>query len=184
MATKKDRDLARMDDVELLAAVPDDEWAFPEFYRRHFFDLAGWMYRRTGDAEAAHGIANEAMAKAFQFAVKPRRRPVEHPRAWLFTIARRELGRWRERGELETPTAEDLGLSVPVADERLEAIVEHSDLYSAIDSLSDDEALALIMGYGDGHSMAEVAESIGKSREATKKMMQRAAGRVRQRLDG
>ena len=58
MATKKDRDLARMDDVELLAAVPDDEWAFPEFYRRHFFDLAGWMYRRTGDAEAAHALGD------------------------------------------------------------------------------------------------------------------------------
>lgn len=171
-----------MDDASLLQLVPTDEWAFPEFYRRHFFDVAAWMYRRTGDAESAHGLANESMAKAFQFAVKPRRREVEHPRAWLFTISRRELGRWRERGRLETPMADDLGLALPIADERLEAIIEHSDLYAAMDALSDDEALALMMGYGEGHTTAEVAETIGRSREATKKMMQRAAGRVRDRL--
>lgn len=181
---RKHKQTATATDVELIAAVPFDEWAFPEFYRRYFFHLAGWMYRRTNDAEAAHGLANEAMAKAFQYSVKPSRRAVEHPRAWMFTIGRRELAKWRERGELETPTADDIGLTIQTPDERLEAIVEYSDLYAALDQLSDDEALALLMGYGEGHSMAEVAEAIGKSREATKKMMQRAAGRVRDHLDG
>jgi len=171
-------------DVELLAACPYDEWAFPEFYQRHFLDVAGWVFRRTSDAEAAHGIANEAMARAYQFSIKLNRRPVDYPKAWVFTIARRELWRWRERGKLETPVSDDIGLAIAIADERLEAIVDYSDLYAALDELSDDEALALVMGYGEGHSMAEVADTIGRSREATKKMMQRAAGRVRSRLDG
>ncbi len=169
-------------DTELLRSVATDEWAFAEFYRRHFFDLAGWLYRRTNDAEAAHGIANEAMAKAFSWAIKPGRDDIIHPRAWIFTIARNELGRWRRLGELETPVADDFGFPQAVEDARLEAIAEHSDLYEALDSLSDDEALALVMAYGEGHSTREVAEAIGRSREATKKVMQRAAHRVRERL--
>jgi len=169
-------------DTELLRAVSDDEWAFPEFYRRHFFDLAGWVFRRTGDAEASHGIANEAMAKAFSWAVKPGREDIDHPRAWIFTIARHELGRWRRIGDLETPVADNFGFPDSVEDVRLEAIAEHSDLYEALDELSDDEALALVMGYSAGHRTAEVALAIGKSREATKKVMQRAAKRVRVKL--
>lgn len=178
----RSNDPADRSDTELLRDVARDEWAFPEFYRRHFFDLAGWLYRRTRDAEAAHGIANEAMAKAFSWAMKPGREDVEHPRAWIFTIARNELARWRKIGELETPVADDFGFPQAVEDARLEAIAEHSDLYEALDALSDDEALALVMAYGDGHSTQEVAVAIGRSREATKKVMQRAAHRVRERL--
>lgn len=169
-------------DSELLAHVFDDEWAFPEFYRRHFFDLAGWLCRRTGDAEAAHGIANESMAKAFSWAMKPSREPVQFPRAWIFTIARNELGRWRRAGEVETLVSDDFGFPQAAEDSRLVAIAEHSDLYEALDELSDDEALALVMAYGEGHTTHEVAEAIGRSREATKKVMQRAAQRVRERL--
>jgi len=169
-------------DTELLLTVVDDEWAFPEFYRRHFFDLAGWLFRRTADAEAANGIANEAMAKAFSWSMKPGRDPIVYPRAWIFTIARNELSRWRKAGELETPVANDFGFPQAVEDTRLAAIAEHSDLYEALDTLSDDEALALVMAYGDGHSTTEVAEAIGRSREATKKVMQRAARRVRERM--
>lgn len=180
---RRSRDLSSMTDTELLAAVPYEQWAFPEFYRRHFFDVAGWMFRRTHDAGTAHALANEAMALAFQWAVKPNRAEVEFPKAWVFTIARHELARWRKRGMVETPASDDVGLAMPVADSRLEAIVEYSDLYAALDELSDDEALALVMGYGGGHTTEEVAEMIGRSREATKKMMQRAKSRVRDRLE-
>ncbi len=171
-----------MTDTELLAAVPDSEWAFPEFYRRHFFDLAGWMFRRTHDAQTAHALANESMALAFQWAMQPNRKRVEYPKAWIFTIARNELVRWRSKGSLETPASDDVGLALPVADSRLEAIVEHSDLYAALDELSDDEAFALVMGYGEGHTIDEVASTIGRSHEATKKMMQRSKAKVRRRL--
>ena len=109
VAVMRTRDAEDRSDTDLLLAVCDDEWAFPEFYRRHFFDLAGWLFRRTSDAEAANGIANEAMAKAFSWAIKPGREPVVYPRAWIFTIARNELGRWRKVGELETPVADDFG---------------------------------------------------------------------------
>ena len=177
--TKFDED---RNDTALLRDVFDDEWAFPEFYRRHFFDLAGWLYSRTGDAEAAHGIANEAMAKAFSWAIKPGRDDIEYPRAWIFTIARHELGRWRRVGEVETPVADGFGFPEAVEDARLVAIVDHSDLYEALDELSDDEALALVMAYGEGHTVADVADAIGRSREATKKVLQRAAKRVRERL--
>lgn len=172
-----------MTDTALLAAVPENQWAFPEFYRRHFFDLAGWLFRRTSDANTAHALANEAMALAFQWAVKPNRKTVDHPRAWVFTIARNELIRWRKKGWVETSASDDVGLALPVADARLDAIVDHSDLYAALDSLSDDEAFALMMGYGSGHTTEEVAAVLGKSREATKKMMQRAKARVRTRLE-
>ena len=38
------------------------------------------------------------------------------------------------------------------------------------------------MTNGDGYTVADVAEAIGRSREATKKVLQRAAKRVREKL--
>ncbi|GEM_PF-5464307 len=173
------RDYESLPDSDLLRLVPTDEWAFPEFYRRHFFGLAAWLFKRVHDPELAHGLASESMARAFATTVKPGARTVEYPRAWLFTIARNELSRWRRKGQLETPVADGLGLSFVVEDERLNAIVDHADLYDALDHLSDDEALAVMMGYGEGHSTAEVARAIGRSPEATKKVMQRAVKRLK-----
>ncbi len=141
----KQVDAASLDDVELLAAVPHDEWAFPEFYRRHFFDLAGWLYRSTEDALAAHHLAVEAMASAFRSAVMPRRRKLKAPREWVFGLALDGLIAWRERGEVGRAESERLELTLPVGEDRLAAIVERSRELPMTDGLSDAEAMAVVV---------------------------------------
>src|SRR4051794_19899157 len=51
-------------DEALLLAARRDADAFAEFYRRHARPLAGFLVRRTGDAEAAADLLAETFAPA------------------------------------------------------------------------------------------------------------------------
>ena len=168
-----------LSDAELLAQTPHDPAAFETFYRRHLLPLSGWLYRRTKDADVAHGLAQESMASAWRVVRNPRHRPVEHPKAWLYTIAHRELSRWRRTTRLELPSAEELGLSVEAPPSRVDRIIEHADLYAALDELNDDDALLLVFVDVMGMQQADAARLLGRSTEGAKKRIQRSRQRLR-----
>ena len=169
-------------DVELLQRAHDDPTAFEEFYRRHLLPLSGWLYQRTRDADVAHALAQESMANAWNAVRRPRGDEVEHPKAWLYTIAHRELGRWRSSSKIEVPSAEALGLSVEAPASRVERIIEHADLYEALDQLDDDDALLLVFVDVMGMSQADAAALMGRSVEGAKKRVQRSRRRLRSLL--
>lgn len=166
-------------DVELLGAAHEDSTAFEEFYKRHLLGLSGWLYRRTRDADVAHALAQEAMANAWKAVRVRRSRDIEHPKAWLYTIAHRELARWRATARVEVPTAEAMGLSVEAPPSRLDRIIEHADLYEALDHIDDDDALLLVFVDVMGMSQADAAALMGRSLEASKKRIQRSRKRLR-----
>jgi len=56
--------MERSSDEALLLAARRDAEAFAEFYRRHARPLAGYLVRRTGDAEAAADLLAETFASA------------------------------------------------------------------------------------------------------------------------
>jgi RNA polymerase sigma factor (sigma-70 family) len=169
-------------DTELLRRAYDDPSAFEEFYRRHMLSLSGWLYRRTHDGEVAHALAQESMANAWRAVRKPRK-DVEHPKAWLYTIAHRELARWRRSSMLEMPSAEALGLSVEAPPSRIDRIIEHADLYEALDELSDEDALLLVFVDVMGMPQADAAALLGRNIEGAKKRVQRSRRRLRAVLE-
>ena len=170
---------SQLTDAELLASTPEDPTAFEEFYRRHLLPLSGWLYRRTYDPEVAHAIAQESMANAWRAVRTPRHQPIEHPKAWLYTIAHRELARWRKTSRVEVPTAEALGLSTEAPPSRIDNIIEHADLYEALDELDDDDALLLVFVDVMGMSQADAAALLGRTVEGTKKRVQRSRRKLR-----
>jgi RNA polymerase sigma-70 factor (ECF subfamily) len=79
-------------DAELLLVSGDDAEAFGVFFDRHAGSLLGYFYRRTACAETAAELCAETFAEAF--AKRRRYRDTGAPaRAWLYTIARRQLAR-------------------------------------------------------------------------------------------
>jgi DNA-directed RNA polymerase specialized sigma24 family protein len=96
------------DDALLLAARRDAE-AFAEFYRRHARPLAGYLLRRTGDAEAAADLLAETFAAALTGLNRfdPGR---GDGAGWLYGIARHQLARRARRGAVEERARRRLGM--------------------------------------------------------------------------
>lgn len=164
-------------DELLLRESHSDPTAFEEFYRRHLLALSGWLYRRTRDADVAHAIAQESMANAWRAVRNERGKEIEHPKAWLYTIAHRELARWRATSRVEVPTAESIGLSVEAPPSRVDRIIEHADLYEALDEIDDDDALLLVFVDVMGMSQVDAARLMGRSGEEARAALAQTAPR-------
>lgn len=118
----------RLSDAELLVRVSrDDVEAYGVLYRRWSRNLAAFFYRRTSDWEASRDLTAETFAIVWVRRRRYRFRGVAGS-AWLFGIARRELGRFRRRKRVEKRALARLGVQVPEWDwastERVEEIVD------------------------------------------------------------
>jgi RNA polymerase sigma-70 factor (ECF subfamily) len=91
----------------------EDAEACSELYRREGEAVLIFLTRRTWDGE----IALELTAETFAIAVRSWRRlralAPEQQRAWLFTVAKRLLSRYRRRAAVERRAVQRLGMQVP-----------------------------------------------------------------------
>jgi RNA polymerase sigma-70 factor, ECF subfamily len=119
-------------------ADPD---AFVAFYREEAEMLLLFLTRRTFDAEVALDLTAETFAQAWKGWSRVRTDSREEMRAWLLTIARRQLGRYLRRGYAQSTALRRLGISVPaVHEDDLAAIEGAAGLEGARVAL--DDALA------------------------------------------
>ena len=95
----------------------DDADAFSELYRREGESVLIFLTRRTWDGETALELTAETFAVALRSWRKLGGLGVEQQRAWLFTVARRLLGRYLRRARVERRAIQRLGMQVPRIDE-------------------------------------------------------------------
>ena len=100
--------------------VMDDADAFAELYRREGEPVLIFLTRRTWDGETALELTAETFAVALRSWRKLRALAPEQQRDWLFTVARRQLGRYLRRASVERKAVQRLGMQIPT--------VEHDDL--------------------------------------------------------
>jgi RNA polymerase sigma-70 factor, ECF subfamily len=146
-------------------------------YRRALPQVYGYLLPRCGSA----AVAEDLTAETFMAAVAATRRGAapEVTVAWLVGVARHKLvDHWRrvareERGlaALEHVTE---GLDDPWED-RLDAEAAHA----ALARLSAPQRVALTLRYLDGLPVAEVAEHLGRSLQATETLLVRARAALR-----
>lgn len=173
-------------DAELLVASGTDPEAFGTFFDRHARPLLGFFYRRTADAETAAELCAETFAEAFA-----KRRHYQDTgvpaRAWLYTIARRQLGRLARRRAVSERYRSKLGLARAVdideeSRERIEALVdfepEQQALMSAMQSLPQAQADAVLLRIGHELPYPEVAERLGCSEGAARVRVTRGLSRL------
>lgn len=98
----------------------DDADGFSELYRREGEDVLIFLTRRTFDGETAVELTAETFAIAMRSWRKLRGLVREQQRAWLFTVARRQLGHYLRRARIEQRAVQRLGIESPH--------VEHDDL--------------------------------------------------------
>jgi DNA-directed RNA polymerase specialized sigma24 family protein len=106
-----------------------DPEGFVPFYRQEAEAVLLFLTRRTLDGEVALDLTAETFAQAWRGWPGVREESREEMRAWLFTIARRQLGRYLRRGHAQGTAIRRLGIRTPgVHEDDLAAIEDAAGL--------------------------------------------------------
>lgn len=154
---------------------------FIRLYKRDAESVLLFFTRRTLDAELGLDLMAETFAQAWRGWSRVRTDSPEEVRAWLFTIARRQLSRALRRGRVERDALRRLGLSVPLlgADEiaeieRAAGIAElRSELVGGLSELSEEQREAVRLRVVEEPSYAEVAMRLGVNEAAARARVSR-----------
>jgi RNA polymerase sigma-70 factor (ECF subfamily) len=140
---------------------------WPELYDAHAAELAGYLWKLTGDREAA----NDLMQDTFIAGMRDERalREPAKARAWLYRIATRlaikRLRRARLIAFLPFAGTERATEGTPG--------VEALAVRDAMRAISPDQAAALVLHYAHGFTRAEIADLTGRSEETIKSRIAR-----------
>jgi RNA polymerase sigma-70 factor (ECF subfamily) len=151
---------------------------FEPFFEGHEREVVGYLWRITGEEQAARDLTQETFLRAWQRF--ERVRVYDQPKAWLFRVAthlalnflRDQAAGVKARqawGRTESTTQSDPAIHIVNQDEVLRTLL----------TLSPRDRAALVLHTVYGLSCAELAQSLGISRSAAKATLWRARERFR-----
>ena len=172
-------------DSELLTVSATEPGAFTELYRRHAEDLLRYFARRTLDPEAAAELTAETFAQAFASRATYRDTGANGV-AWIYGVARHQLGRFFRSGRVDRAARRRLGMperELPPADyERIEDLVDFAPIRGAItealESLREEHREALRYRVIDQLSYPEVARRLSCTEDNARQRVSRGLRRL------
>jgi RNA polymerase sigma factor (sigma-70 family) len=161
--------------------VMDDADAFSELYRREGESVLIFLTRRTWDGETALELTAETFAVALRSWRKLGALTPEQQRAWLFTVARRQLGRYLRRATVERRAVQRLGMQIPTVDHDDLLLIERRaglpELRRALEQelarLSPTQRDALQLRVIEERSYEEIALQLGISQQTVRARVSR-----------
>ena len=159
----------------------EDVAAFADLYDREGEAVLVFLTRRTLDVEVALDLTAETFAIALRSWLKLRPLSPEQTRAWLFTVARRQYGRYLRTARVERRAVRRLGIQIPVVHEDDLAAVEaraglselRGLLREGLESLSGGQREALRLRVVEERSYEEVARRLGVSEQTARARVSR-----------
>jgi RNA polymerase sigma factor (sigma-70 family) len=164
-----------------LCVVVDAGSEFSMVYAREGERVLLFLARRTLDVEVAGDLTAETFAIAFCSWPRLQERSEAEVRAWLFTVARRQLSRYFRRARVERGAVERLGIRVPQLHEDDVALIEEraglAELRVALGvelaRLSGEQREALRLRVVEDLPYGEVARLLGVSEQAARARVSR-----------
>lgn len=170
-----------MTESELLARAREyDVKALAEVYDQYAEPIYRYLYRLLGDATEAEDVTSEVFVR-FLKTLGTRRAPRERLGGWLYRVAHNlamdHLRRQRKRQSMppEESVASDsepLSVAMVARDNRMR-------LRSCVQRLTSEQQQVILLRFGEGLKLAEVAELMDKSLGAVKILQHRAIRRLR-----
>jgi RNA polymerase sigma-70 factor (ECF subfamily) len=159
----------------------DDADGFMALYKREREAVMVFVARRTLDAALAAEMTAETFALALSSWPRLRGRSEAETRSWLFTVARRQVSRYRRRARVERRAIERLGISLPLVDEddvsKIEALAGIAELRVALGRelarLSAGQRDAVRLKIVEEHSYEDVARALGITEQAARARVSR-----------
>jgi len=190
---------ARDPDVRLMLQVRDDvQGAFETLVERYQHRLLGVLTHLVGDPADAEDLTQEVFLRIYR--ARKGYRPKARFSTWLFTVANnlalnhvRGKGRALAQGEgsaakgtgsqallpaVERAEGREGTPSAQARQVELSAVVR-----SAMESLGEDQKLAVLLNKFEEMSYAEIAEVMNRSESAIKSLLARARNSLREQLE-
>jgi len=170
----------------LVESAQRDPARFADLYENYFGMVYGYVARRVRSGHEAEDLTAEVFHRALRSL--PRFKWTGAPfAAWLFRTASNIIVDRAKRAarEQNLNLEEDLSTSV---DSKLQSSVEEVErqtgLFRLVDALGEDQRRVLVMRFADEKSIAEIAQTLGRSEGAIKQLQFRALQNLRAKLAG
>ena len=154
--------------------------AFEAFFRERQRDIFGYLWRLTGDEQAAYDLSQETFVRAWQHF--DRIASYERPGAWLFRVATNLALTHLRRAAAPVGAAQPFspGLDPSISDPAWR-LAESDAVRATLLALAPQQRAALALREVYGFSCAEVAEALGVSLAAAKMTLSRGREAFRAR---
>ena len=180
-----DRSRKRDKELELIRrAQQGDKPAIGELYRLHVDVIYRYIWARVRDDSLTEDLTAQVFLKALEGL--PTYKPTGKPfLAWLYRIAyARVVDHWRKQERrVEVPLEDTLPARGPRPGELLEAEADWGTAIDLVAQLTDDQQDVVILRFIGEMSMAEVADTLGKTIGATKAIQYRALATLARLLE-
>src|SRR5260221_7434653 len=165
------------------ASAPGDLPGFEAFFREHERAIFSYLYRLTGDEQAAYDLSQETFVRAWQR--YDHIRGYEQPVAWLFRVATNlALNHLRGRASPVRATlsldGDDADMD-PAGSDPSWRFAERDAIREALLAMPPRQRAALVLREVNGLSGAEVAAALGISHPAANMLLSRARAQFRVR---
>lgn len=147
----------------------------------HYPALYRYVFMRLGDDALAHDIASEAFLRLMD-AIQAKKPPHTNVRGWLFGTATHIIGDYvrrapREQARLDEDFGADFSTELQAEERLLFATIR-----AAMHYLTPEQEQVLLLRFGNGYSLEESAQLMGKTVNAVKVLQFRAMQALRERI--
>jgi len=171
------------DDVLLEQARQYDAQALAEIYDRYAESIYRYLWRFLGDAVLAEDLTSEVFVKLLAV-LDTKRAPCHHLQGWLYRVARNLAMDWfREQARSKTLALdEELVDGGESPSSALEKEENHQQLRWAISKLTASQQQVILLRFGEGLKLEDVARIMDKSEGSIKLLQYRATRRLKKLL--
>jgi len=174
--------LSRVSELEertLIEAAQHDPGRFAELYEHNFDRVYAYIVVRIYDRLEAQDLTAHVFQQALANIGKFKWRGAPFI-AWLYRIAANAIAdqarkKSREVSETEVATTTSL-------DSYLEQVERRARLFSAVESLPEDQRKVILLRFGEEKSIREIASALNRSEGAVKQLQFRGLENLRARL--
>ncbi len=154
--------------------------SFEAFFRRHERDIFGYLWRMTGDEQAAYDLSQETFVRAWQHF--DRIASYKRPGGWLFRVATNLALTHQKRAAALVGAAQPFSMGDdPSISDPSWRLAESEAIRATLLALPPQQRAALVLREVCGFSCAEVAEALGITLAAAKMTLSRGRDAFRAR---
>jgi RNA polymerase sigma-70 factor, ECF subfamily len=171
--------VSELEERALIEAAQHDPGRFAELYEHNFDRVYAYIVVRIYDRLEAQDLTAHVFQQALANIGKFKWRGAPFI-AWLYRIAANAIAdqarkKSREVSETEVATTTSL-------DSNLEQVERRARLFSAVESLPEDQRKVILLRFGEEKSIREIASALNRSEGAVKQLQFRGLENLRARL--